>query len=114
MVKRKAKPLNRDLTAAERARIAKVRRDIESELPEIRQRGRKYKHASLTARNIVNTLKAAREEQGVSLAGLKELTGMTREMVCALENNNDPNPTIRTLAEYAEAVGMEIVVVPMK
>ena len=114
MAKRKAKRVRRELTRDEKRRVTDVRAEIEKELPDIMRRGRKYKHASETARHIIDELKQAREAQGLSLADLKEITGMTRETICALENNEFPNPTIATLVRYGDAVGMVIKIEPLK
>jgi transcriptional regulator with XRE-family HTH domain len=35
-------------------------------------------------------------------------TGMSREALSRLENHRSPNPTVRTLARYAAAVGLEL------
>ena len=35
-------------------------------------------------------------------------TGMSREALSRLENHRAPNPTVRTLARYAAAVGLEL------
>ncbi len=112
MAKRQAKRVKRKLTPDEKQRVNKAREKIKEELPEIKRKGRAHKRASLTARKLIATLKEAREQQGLSLADLKERTGMTREAICALENSDSPNPTISTMTRYADAVGMQIAVKP--
>ena len=112
MAKRQAKRLKRKLTPDERQRVKEVREKIKQELPEIKRKGRAHKRASLTARKLIATLKDAREQQGLSLADLKERTGISREAICALENSDSPNPTISTLIRYAEALDMQIAVKP--
>ena len=108
MAKRQAKRVKRKLTPDEKQRVKRVREKIKDELPEIKWKGRAHKRASLTARKLIATLKEAREQQGLSLADLKERTGISREAICALENSDSPNPTISTLIRYADAVGMQI------
>ena len=54
--------------------------------------------------------KAAREAKGLSLADLKELTGMDRSALSKLETGQRGNPTVDTLLRYAEAVGKRLVV----
>jgi len=61
-----------------------------------------------SARAIVSRLKAERERRGLSLGDMLERTGMSRETLSRLENNAAPNPTVRTLARYAAAVGLEL------
>jgi DNA-binding phage protein len=61
-----------------------------------------------SAREVVTRLKAERERCGVSLADMLKRTGMSREALSRLENHRSPNPTVRTLARYAAAVGLEL------
>jgi transcriptional regulator with XRE-family HTH domain len=41
---------------------------------------------------------------------LTEITGMDRSALSKLETGRRPNPTIETLARYAEAVGKHLLV----
>ena len=59
---------------------------------------------------LLKQLKAAREAQGLSLADLTDRTGMDRSALSKLETGQRPNPTIETLARYAEAVGKRLLV----
>ena len=61
-----------------------------------------------SAREVVTRLKAERERRGLSLADMLRRTGMSREALSRLENHQSPNPTVRTLARYAAAVGLEL------
>src|SRR5688572_5875471 len=61
-----------------------------------------------SAREVVTRLKAERERRGLSLSDMLERTGMSREALSRLENHQAPNPTVRTLARYAAAVGLEL------
>ena len=61
-----------------------------------------------SAREVVTRLKAERERRGLSLADMLRRTGMSREALSRLENHRAPNPTVRTLARYAAAVGLEL------
>lgn len=60
------------------------------------------------AREVIIRLKAERERRGLSLADMLARTGMSREALSRLENHRTPNPTVRTLARYAAAVGLEL------
>jgi transcriptional regulator with XRE-family HTH domain len=42
------------------------------------------------------------------LTDMLERTGISREALSRLENHEAPNPTVRTLARYAAAVGLEL------
>jgi DNA-binding phage protein len=61
-----------------------------------------------SAREVMLRLKAERERRGLSLADMLRRTGMSREALSRLENHRSPNPTVRTLARYAAAVGLEL------
>src|SRR4051812_21222484 len=61
-----------------------------------------------SAREVMERLKAERERLGLSLADMLRRSGMSREALSRLENNRAPNPTVRTLARYAAAVGLEL------
>jgi len=61
-----------------------------------------------SAREVVMRLKAERERRGLSLTDMLHRTGMSRESLSRLENHRSPNPTVRTLARYAAAVGLEL------
>ena len=39
---------------------------------------------------------------------MAERAGLTRAMVSKLENGHNPNPTLDTLARYAQAMDMEL------
>ena len=60
--------------------------------------------------DLLKQLKAARVEQGLSLADLTDLTGMDRSALSKLETGQRTNPTVETLVRYAEAVGKRLVV----
>jgi transcriptional regulator with XRE-family HTH domain len=56
-------------------------------------------------------LKAERMKKGLSLADMKERTGIERSALSRLENNAEANPTVNTLTRYADAVGKKVFVV---
>jgi DNA-binding phage protein len=74
----------------------------------IDQQARAVFAAHDSAREVVTKLKAERERRGLSLADILQRTGMSREALSRLENHRSPNPTVRTLARYAAAVGLEL------
>ena len=59
---------------------------------------------------LLKQLKTAREEKGLTLSNLTDLTGMDRSALSKLETGLRANPTIETLVRYAEAVGKRLVV----
>lgn len=61
-----------------------------------------------SARIAVDHLNAERQRQGLSLAAIENRTGMTRSSISNLENHRARNPTVRTLARYAAALGMQL------
>jgi DNA-binding XRE family transcriptional regulator len=57
---------------------------------------------------VVKDLKRHREERGLSLTDVSEKSGLTRAMISRLENGWNNNPTLLTLYQYAQALGMSI------
>jgi len=100
---------DRKVTPDEAAKNAAIRSQIQAELPELIARH----HARLAQREeylraVLAQLRASREELGLSLADT-EKTGMDRSALSKLETGLRENPTVDTLARYAEAVGKKLV-----
>jgi DNA-binding XRE family transcriptional regulator len=99
---------NRKLSAEEAEKYARIRRQIESEKPEILERAKAYRAVT----ELVQTLKAARDAAGLSLADVRDRTGIDRGALSRLETGVRENPSIETLVRYAEAVGCRLIVAP--
>ena len=114
MSKERGKRVYRKATDEERARHAKVRKQIAGELPDIKRRARErltlLKKEGTPLRQVLAALRTERERQGLSLADINERTGIDRAALSRLENNEDANPTLATLERYAQAVGKQMVV----
>ena len=115
MQKERGRRIYRKASKEERARHAKIRDQIEEELPEIRNRAQKrlalLRKEGTPLRQILSALKAERKRQGLSLKDIYDRTGIDRAALSRLENNEDANPTLTTLERYATAVGKEMVVI---
>lgn len=89
-----------------------MRKSLGSEKEEIlaEARRRKQVHDTLAAelREVFRVLKKERLVQGLSLADMRERTGMGRSAISRLENNENANPTIETLTRYAQALGKDL------
>ena len=101
---------NRRLTAEESAKYREVRERVAEELPELIVRHHQRLSAFDQLGELLKQLKVAREERGLSLSDLTDLTGMDRSAISKLETGQRPNPTVETLVRYAEAVGKHLVV----
>jgi len=101
---------NRRLTPEEAAKYKAIRQQVAGELPDLIARHHKRMGSLDQLHELLVQLKAAREEMGLSLSDLTELTGMDRSALSKLETGQRPNPTIETLLRYAEAVGKRLVV----
>ena len=99
----------------EQRRHDAIRRQVEAELPEIKERARRHLDAAVAngvlIRHVVAALKAERERQGLSLADLKERTGIEKSTLSRLENDETANHTVQTLSRYAGAVGKQLRVI---
>jgi ribosome-binding protein aMBF1 (putative translation factor) len=107
MAKEVAKRKTRDryLTAEEGAKYDAIRRQVEEEFA-----GRiKRREVSPAAQRAIAALKSAREAQGLSLADIRDRTGIERSALSRVENAF-PNVTVRTLERYAEALGKRLVI----
>ena len=61
-------------------------------------------------RQALAALRTERERQGLSLADIRERTGIDRAALSRLENTEDANPTLATLERYAEALGKQVII----
>ncbi len=100
----------RHLSPEEAAKYREVREQVAEELPELITRHHERLVALDQVTDLVQQLKTAREEKGLSLSDLTRLTGMDRSAISKLETGQRLNPTIETLVRYADAVGKRLVV----
>jgi DNA-binding XRE family transcriptional regulator len=101
---------NRSLSLEEAAQYREVRKQVAEEMPELVARHHERLAALDDLAGLVQQLKAAREEKGLSLSDLTRLTGMDRSALSKLETGQRLNPTVETLVRYADAVGKRLVV----
>ncbi|MHB1038138.1 MAG: helix-turn-helix domain-containing protein [Pirellulales bacterium] len=101
---------DRRLTPQEGAEYREIREKVAKELPELVARHHERVASLDQLAELLRQLKAAREDRGLSLSKLTELTGMDRSALSKLESGQRPNPTVETLVRYAEAVGKRLVV----
>ena len=101
---------NRRLSAEESAKYRDVRERVAEELPKLIARHHERVSAINQLGELLKQLRIAREERGLSLSDLTDLTGMDRSAISKLETGQRPNPTVETLVRYAEAVGKHLVV----
>jgi len=59
-------------------------------------------------RQAVYAVKQAREDAGMALAKVEELTGIDKTAISRLENGRQMNPTLETLARIALALGKRL------
>ena len=99
----------RRLTDEEVERYRHIRDQIAAEVPDIRRRAQSVKPRILL-KCAMKTLKEERQRQGLSLADMKDRSGIDRSTLSRLENDDDPNVTMNTLMRYAQAVGKTVLV----
>ena len=81
---------NRRLTAEESAKYKKVRERVAEELPELIARHHERLSAFDQLGELLKQLKVAREERGLSLSDLTDLTGMDRSAISNSRRDNGP------------------------
>ena len=99
----------------EQVRHQRIREQIQEELPDIKQRSQQKlaeaMQCGIAMQHTMAVLKAERIKKGLSLADMKERTGIERSTLSRLENNTEANPTVNTLTRYADAVRKKVFVV---
>ena len=109
------KRIYRTATPEEKARHKQIREHIQEELPELKQQAiqrlTELVRQGVEIHHAIDLLKTERIKQGLSLSQMNEYTGIEGATLSRLENHEDANPTISTLARYAEAVGKKVLVV---
>lgn len=113
---KKARRLIRELTPEEREKYRRLAAQIDKdEKDEIVEKARQYKaeHDAMVAslEHVMGALRDERERQGLSLADIKDRTGIDRAALSRLESGQHPNPTIATMMRYARALGKTIEVI---
>lgn len=112
MAKKKVKRVSRGrkLTKREAVKYKQVREKAEAEKPDVQSRVAARMQTAETIRRLGERLRQIREEQGKSLADIRELTGMDRSAIAKLETGQRENPSLDTLIRYAQALGKSVAV----
>ena len=115
MSRNMGKRIYRPATVEEQERHKRIREHVQEELPDIEKRARQklaeaVQHG-ITIQHTIALLKSERLKKGLSLADMKERTGIERSTLSRLENDAAANPTVDTLTKYADAVGKKVCVV---
>jgi hypothetical protein len=115
MTKKPGKRIYRQATVEEQERHKRIREQIQEELPDIKKRAQQklaeaMQHG-IAIQHAMAVLKAERVKKGLSLAEMKERTGIECSTLSRLENHVEANPTVNTLIRYADAVGKKVLVV---
>jgi DNA-binding XRE family transcriptional regulator len=101
---------DRRLTPEEAAKYKTIREQVAEELPDLIAKHHERIAMRDQLQELLKQLRSAREEKGLSLSDVEDLTGMDRSALSKLETGQRPNPTMETLVRYAEAVGKHLVV----
>jgi DNA-binding phage protein len=102
------KRVRRRLTATELKRHRRIMEEVDREKASIVARGRATLAAHDRLQQALQTLKAKRQERGLSLTDVQRLSGIDRARLSRLESDPHANPTIETLDRIAHALGVEL------
>ncbi len=80
--------------------------------PAMRQRYERTRRSVAAVRQVLQTIDAARERVGMTKAELAERAGTNPAAMRRLLTSGSSNPTLRTLIEVSDALGLEMVVRP--
>jgi len=104
-----------DRSPEERARIRAVRERFQAERPTHEEliasgeyEGPFPQEMLISLFSAIEALKAERRRRGLTLADVAERSGLDVGQLSRLENGKAANPTLSTLARYAQAVGLPI------
>ena len=101
-------------TKEQKKSYQKTLAEVEAEREEITRRALaaliEQRQFELRIAQIALLLCAARQEKGLSLQQLSDLTGISRPALSRIESGDNKNPTLNTLLRIAKALGKEIVV----
>ena len=110
MARKRVRRSQRVLTGDEKARMRSLRQQVETEKGDILQLGcQVFAEYEQALAQTIGDLKLARRSQGLSLQEVAERMGTDRSNVHRLERASG-NPTVVTLARYAEAIGKRMVI----
>ncbi len=76
--------------------------------PELQQEYERIKRAVLRTRRLLQQIDAARERAGLTKADLAERIGADPSVVRRLFSSGTSNPTLKTVLEIAEVLGLEV------
>jgi DNA-binding Xre family transcriptional regulator len=108
----KSKIRDRRLTPEEVSKYKRLRELADAEKPEIVEMARQYEARRRKVAALISELKAHRAAKGMSLADVRERSGIDRSALSRLENGSPDNPTLETLLRYADAVECQLVIQP--
>ena len=57
-------------------------------------------------------LTEVRKQKNITQARIKEITGLTQQVISRIETNNDISPSLKNLMIYANAIGYELTLQP--
>lgn len=96
------------LSPEKQAWLDKVHEEVDAELPEIKAQAKAYLQKLEGGAAIMSALRAERERQGLTIDDLSAKSGIDKEIICDLENEEFPTPDIRTLARLASRLGKRV------
>ncbi|MBL4699887.1 MAG: helix-turn-helix transcriptional regulator [Phycisphaeraceae bacterium] len=102
------KTINRKLTPAERKRHQAIRDEVQDDMQAIKSRGRVAVETHDYLQQVMQELKAKRQDKGLSLSDVSSVCKIDKARLSRLENDPDANPTIDTLGRIAHAIGVEL------
>jgi hypothetical protein len=93
---------------AERERFSRERPTMDDLIASGEYEGPYYHGNVMSLLSAIAELKRRRDEQGLSLANVSELSGLDTGLLSRLENGKILNPMLTTLWRYASALGMQL------
>lgn len=80
--------------------------------PEARERYERTRRSVLMTRQLLQLIDAEREKAGLTKADLAERVGTSPSVVRRLLTSEASNPTLRTVLDMADVLGLEVLLQP--
>lgn len=103
-----SKSVYRRFTPEEREMFERAKREVEEDLPWIKDRMRASSRRESAVQDLLWSLHTARVEADMTLEQLDERTGLGMRTLAEIDHGVNADPSIETLMEIAEAVGVRL------
>ena len=110
MAERSIKRVKGHLTAEQKRRHQRIRKQVERNKAQLTREAMAKKAELIALHEAMVALKHEREMRGLSLGDVAERSGIDKSRLSKLENDAHANPTMATLTRIADAIGVRLAI----